>query len=111
MKTNAQHWFKYSGAEELKKTVRSPYSKCLHFDSSGIGETKAEKEKLRSWKKNCGFCKIKRPRSASDSHEDDVPDVEESEREESSGMGEIKEKKGLLLGWMTKFWRPKLPRA
>jgi len=43
----------------------------LHFESSGIGEAEAEKAKLRLWKKNCGFCKVKRLRG------------EESEQEES----------------------------
>ena len=63
-------WFKYS-REKLVKRTRTPYSKCLHFESSGIGEAEAEKAKLRLWKKNCGFCKVKRLRG------------EESEQEES----------------------------
>ncbi len=54
-------WFKHS--KEKLETMRSPYSGCLHFELSGIGESTEEKEKLRSWKKNCGFCKVKRPRS------------------------------------------------
>jgi hypothetical protein len=69
-------WFKYS-AEKLEKSSRSAYSPCWHFDSSQIGATKAEREKLRLWKKNCGFCKVlKRRRS------------EESEKEESGSDDE-----------------------
>jgi hypothetical protein len=69
-------WFRHS--TEKLETIRPAYSKCKHFESSGIGITKAEKQKLRSWKKQCVFCKVsKRPRSEerekeeSDSHDDD----------------------------------------
>ncbi len=120
-------WFKHS--TEKLETSRSRYSKCLHFELSGIGKTTAEKQKLRSWKKNCGFCKIKRPsRSLKNNcgfkrlkHEDDaqdventeqeesdshVPEVEESKQEKLSGMGEIKANKGWLsgvAGWITRI--------
>jgi hypothetical protein len=62
---NKSGWFKHS-MEKLETTIRPAYSKCKHFESSGIGETEAEKEKLRSWKKQCSFCKVlsKRSRSA-----------------------------------------------
>jgi hypothetical protein len=51
------NWFKHS-AEKLVKKTRNAHSKCLHFESSQIGKNEAEKQKLRSWKKNCGFCKV-----------------------------------------------------
>ena len=59
---NKSGWFKHS--TEKLETIRPAYSKCKHFESSGIGITDSEKAKIRSWKKLCSFCKVsKRPRS------------------------------------------------
>lgn len=84
-------WFKYS-REKLVKRTRTPYSKCLHFESSGIGEAEAEKAKLRLWKKNCGFCKVKtvkRLRGKESEQEDS--DSDERQPNNNSNPEEIKD--------------------